>query len=201
MGHELLRLLLADPRVDSVTAVARGPLAFADSKLKTLIADFERLDDIDIPRAKVAFCCLGTTIAKAGNQEAFFTVDHDFVMHFAAACRTAGVESFGFVSALGADANSSVFYNRVKGRTENDLKKAGFQRLVIVRPSLLLGERRENRPAERAAQLLSRYFIPIMIGPLSQWRPVSGARVAMKLKSAVLDDAAAAFRLIPNEEI
>lgn len=89
---------------------------------------------------------------------------------------------------MGADADSRIFYNRVKVKTERDLAALHFHRFVIVRPSLLLGERRENRPAERFAQAISRALRPLMQGPLAKLKPVAGVEVARTMKNAGLDD-------------
>lgn len=110
----------------------------------------------------VAFCALGTTIKAAGSQDAFRAVDHGLVLSFARACRKAGVPTFVAVSAAGADAASRIFYNRVKGETEADLAALGFPSLTLVRPSLLMGERAERRPLEKAGIGVFRALSPLL---------------------------------------
>jgi uncharacterized protein YbjT (DUF2867 family) len=138
--------------------------------------DIARLEEESLPAAEDAFCCLGTTIKKAGSQEAFRAVDHDAVLAFARAAKRAGVRRFLVVTALGADARSSVFYNRVKGEAEQALQALGFESLVILRPSLLLGDRAESRPGERAAIVASRVLGPLL-RPFGS-RPIEARTVA-----------------------
>ncbi|HSX70792.1 MAG TPA: oxidoreductase, partial [Pseudomonas sp.] len=109
-------------------------------------------------RIDAAFCCLGTTIKQAGSQEAFRAVDHDLVLAFARRARELGARHFLVVSAMGANAQSSVFYNRVKGEVEEALKAMDWPQLTIARPSLLLGPRREFRLGERLAAPLLRWI-------------------------------------------
>lgn len=188
VGENLLKELLVDPKVGAVTAVLRKPLDIADPKLRMRVVSFDGLSAAELPAADVAFCALGTTIKKAGSQEAFSRVDHDYTLSFARAALNAGVKTFVLCSAMGADADSRIFYNRVKGKTERDLAALHFHRFVIVRPSLLLGERRENRPAERFAQAIGQALRPLMQGPLAKLKPVTGVEVARTMKNAGLDD-------------
>ena len=129
-----------------------------------------------LPAADDAFCCLGTTIKKAGSQEAFRAVDHDAVLAFAKAARKAGARRFLLVSALGADKDSRIFYNRVKGEAEEDLKSVGFESLILLRPSLLLGDRAESRPGERAAIVATKLLGPLL-RPFAS-RPIEASTVA-----------------------
>lgn len=109
-----------------------------------------------------AFCCLGTTIATAGSQAAFVAVDETLVLALAAHAKAHGCRHFLVVSAMGANARSAVFYNRVKGRTEDALKAMGFAQLTILRPSLLDGDRAEHRPGERLGLVMARLFAPLI---------------------------------------
>ncbi len=182
IGGHLLEGLLADAKFEKVTSLVRraGSRAAAklDAKLIEQIVDFGSLDGVSLPSAQVAFCCLGTTIKKAGSKDAFRAVDHDAVLGFARAAKRAGVSKFIVVTALGADAKSPVFYNRVKGEIERDLTGVGFDSLVVFRPSLLLGERAESRAAEKIAIKLAPIWSPLLIGPLATYRPIEAERVA-----------------------
>ncbi|MDO8697330.1 MAG: oxidoreductase [Pseudomonas sp.] len=157
-GEHLLDRLLNEPTVAHVLAPTRRPLvghphlANPVGELSTLLPQLSGNFD-------TAFCCLGTTLKQAGSQAAFRAVDHDLVLAFAERARALGARHFLVVSALGADANSSVFYNRVKGEMENALHAQNWPQLTIARPSLLLGPRREFRLGER------------LIAPLARWIP------------------------------
>nr|WP_298174243.1 oxidoreductase [uncultured Pseudomonas sp.] len=156
-GEHLLDRLLNEPTVERVLAPSRRPLA-AHPHLENPVG--ELLDLLPQLSGKVdsAFCCLGSTIKQAGSQEAFRAVDHDLVLAFAKRARELGARHLLMISALGADANSSVFYNKVKGETEEALKAQGWPQLTLVRPSLLLGPRNEFRLGERLAAPFMRWL-------------------------------------------
>ena len=158
VGSQLLSCLLDAPQFATVVSLGRKPLAVVSPKLTQRSVDFSALDVAGLAPPDVAFCALGTTIAKAGSKEAFRAVDHDAVLAFARAALGAGARSFLVVTALGANPKSRVFYSRVKGDIEADLRALGFASLVIAQPSLLMGERAESRPIERAAVVASRLF-------------------------------------------
>ena len=198
VGGELLDALLADPRYAQVHSLGRRPLPRQHPKLQQHTVDFARLADSPLPPAQEAFCCLGTTIKKAGSPQAFRAVDHDAVLAFARAARQAGVKRFLVVTALGANKDSRVFYNRVKGEVEQALRDVGFESLVILQPSLLLGERAESRPGERVAIVASRVLAPLL-RPLAS-RPIEARRVARALL-ALARQAPTGVRVVPSGEL
>jgi uncharacterized protein YbjT (DUF2867 family) len=198
VGGFLLDALLEDSRYREVHSLGRRPLPRQHPKLVQHTVDFARLGDETLPPAQEAFCCLGTTIKKAGSQEAFRAVDHDAVLAFASASKKAGVQRFLVVTALGSDARSRVFYNRVKGETEEALKTMGFESLVILQPSLLLGERAESRPGERAAIIASRVLAPLL-RPLAS-RPIE-ARTVARAMVALAQAAPQGVRVAPSGEL
>lgn len=126
----------------------------------------------------VAFCALGTTIRTAGSQEAFYKVDHDLVLQFAASAKAAGAKVFVLVSSIGANANASNFYLKVKGEVERDLQKLGFQKLIILQPSMLYGPRKENRLGELIGKKVMCVIDPLMFGPMKKYRGINAATVA-----------------------
>jgi uncharacterized protein YbjT (DUF2867 family) len=144
------------------------------------VVDFAALPAL--PPATLAFCALGTTIKAAGSQAAFRAVDLDAVVAFARAARAAGVRHFAVVSALGANARSGNFYSRVKGEAEDALRGIGFERLVIARPSLLIGDRaalgQPGRPGERWGERVAGWLGPLVPAGL---RPIDAAVVARAL--------------------
>lgn len=184
VGRELLRGLLADETVRRVHALGRRPPAQADPKLRFHAVDFTALPTL--PAAGECYIALGTTIKVAGSREAFRAVDHDAVVNVAKAARAAGVTRLGVVSAMGADAHSSIFYSRVKGETEDALGKLGFDTLVIARPSMLAGDRaslgQPVRGGEELAIGLSRWLGPVIP---ANYRPIPAASVAHALLQAV----------------
>ena len=152
-GSFLVRDLLADSAITKVISVSRKSLNISNAKLtEVLVSDLTELPSIESRiRGELYFCCLGTTIKKAGSKENFEKVDHDTVVAFAKIAKAHDATSFTFVSSMGANANSMFFYNWVKGRTETDVKALGLRSLIIFRPALLVGPRAEFRLAERLA--------------------------------------------------
>ena len=177
-GAALLDQLLHEPQFDRVVAFVRRPLAVVDHKLTEAPADFLHLREANHGFVDVAFCCLGTTIKIAGSEAAFRLVDHDYVLAFAAAAKAHGAGHFGVISAMGADATSRIFYNRVKGETERDLRQLGFASLAIYQPSILVGNRQEQRPAERIGIILAQALSPLMLGPLRKYRAIRVTTIA-----------------------
>ncbi|MBV7540999.1 nucleoside-diphosphate sugar epimerase [Acidovorax sp. sic0104] len=153
-------------------------------RLRLHAVDFAALPAL--PPVDDVYITLGTTIAAAGSQTAFRAVDHDAVMATARAARAAGATRCGVVTAMGADPRSRIFYNRVKGEVERDLRSLGFETLVIARPSLLIGERQALQQAPRRGESLaikaSRWLNPLL--PAS-YRARPGADVAHALVHAV----------------
>ncbi|MDX1531243.1 MAG: NAD(P)H-binding protein [Rhodothermales bacterium] len=182
VGGHLLRRLLADPTWERVVVLGRRPLDRDHPKLEQRVIDFERLPDLaDMPSADDAFSCLGTTIRQAGSEEAFQRVDLDYVVAFAEAAAQHGASQFLVVSAMGADAGSRIFYNRVKGEMEVAVAALPFEAVQIARPSLLLGDRDAFRLGERVGQVLARPLAPLMLGPLRPYRPIEADAVAAAL--------------------
>lgn len=156
-GEHLLDRLLNEPTVERVLAPSRKPLA-EHPHLENPVGELSDLLPALNGPVHTAFCCLGSTIKQAGSQDAFRAVDHDLVVAFAARARELGARHLLVVSAIGADPGSSVFYNRIKGQTEEALKAQGWPQLTIARPSLLLGPRNEFRLGERLAAPLLRWL-------------------------------------------
>jgi uncharacterized protein YbjT (DUF2867 family) len=165
-GSFLVRELLADPAIAKVISVSRKPLQIANAKLTEIfVSDLAELPSIEAKiRGELYFCCLGTTIKAAGSKENFDKVDHDAIVAFAKIAKARDAKSFTLVSAVGASARSAIFYNQVKGRTEDDVKALGLRSLTIFRPALLVGPRQEFRLGERIATKT--------LVPLSQLLPI-----------------------------
>jgi uncharacterized protein YbjT (DUF2867 family) len=196
VGRECLLLLAADETVTQVRALARRalPAQGPDSRVSELRTDFEDLDaHPQWFKAGWVFCALGTTIKKAGSRKAFRRVDFDYPLAIAKAARAQGASHFLLVSAMGANARSPIFYNRVKGELEDAVRELGFPSLTIARPSLLLGDRQERRPGEEVAKRLG-WLFP------ARSRPVQASQVALALVRAAHEDRRGA-RLLENPEL
>lgn len=196
VGTALIERLLAGADYVNVIALARRPLAAAadrrlitvgagygalDQTLKPALAGIARQPELDV------YCCLGTTLRQAGSEAAFRRVDYDFVLALGHWASTQRARRFIVVSALGANPASGVFYNRVKGEMERDLRKLGLRALTIVRPSLLDGKRGEFRPGEWLALVATRPLRGLIPAGV---RPISAADVAQAMIDAACADPA-----------
>ncbi len=185
VGGFVMEELLRDDLYREVRALLRRPLGREHPKLTEVVVDFDRLDEHpDAFRVDDVFCCLGTTIKKAGSQAAFRKVDHDYVVAVARLARAAGARRFLLVSSIGADASTSNFYLSVKGATEDAVAACGFPAFHVFRPSLLTGPRQESRPGERAGVMVSRFVAPLLIGGLRRYRPIEARTVAAAMVAA-----------------
>lgn len=181
IGSRLLPLLLESPDYAQVRVLTRRPLRVAHPKLVEVLSDYRNLPGLgEALRGDDAYCCLGTTQKKAGKA-GLEEVDHDYVIAFASAALAQGATQFLVVSAVGASTGSPSFYSRIKGRMERAVSGLGYSGVQVVRPSLLLGEREESRPAEEIAQKLSPLLSPLLKGALSKYRPVDVGEVAAAL--------------------
>jgi uncharacterized protein YbjT (DUF2867 family) len=179
IGGFCLQALIDDPQYREVIAVVRKPLLKTDRKLKTIITKFDNLEsELSNVHIDDVYCCLGTTIKKAGTKDAFRKVDLGLVATIAELMKKQGAEQLLVISALGANKDSKVFYNRIKGEMEAAVQKLGYSCLRIIRPSLLLGPRKEFRLGEKAAILLTPLLKPFLLGSLKKYRPVEAEKVA-----------------------
>ena len=183
VGRHVLELALADPRVGRVVAPSRRPLV-AHPRLKVPSVDFEQLPEhAGWWRADAVICTLGTTLRTAGSQATFHRVDHDYPLTVARMARSHGTPTYVLNSAIGADASSRIFYNRVKGELEQDLVAEKFQSLTFVRPGVIGGHRHEFRLGERALVAALSFAGPLL--PL-RWRLNPASQIAHELLEAAL---------------
>lgn len=191
IGGEVVDQLLADAGWRGLLVVpARRALAQADARLRVRVG---RLDDGDpLPRLReelaallegappdVFISCLGTTLKTAGSREAFIAVDRELALRLAAIARELGARRAILVSSVGASRQSGNFYLRVKGEVEDELERGGFDRVDILRPGLLLGDRVERRSGEAAARALAPWVNPLMAGrKLRRYRAIDAKLVA-----------------------
>ena len=175
-GGYLLNLLLESPEYSTIIAYVRKSSGLTHPKLKEIVVDWETLQE---PVAAVdIFCCLGTTIKKAGSQEAFRRVDYDYPLQLAQLQYRGGSQQFLLVSAMGADAKSSIFYSRVKGELENALQSIGYKSLHIFRPSFIAGPRKESRTGEKIGLAIFSILSPLFIGSLKKYAPIQAEHIA-----------------------
>ncbi|EEY5885230.1 NAD(P)H-binding protein [Escherichia coli] len=171
VGGHLLRMLINEPKVNAIAAPTRCPLGDMpgvfnphDPQLSDALAQVT--DPIDI-----VFCCLGTTRREAGSKEAFIHADYTLVVDTALTGRRLGAQHMLVVSAMGANAHSPFFYNRVKGEMEEALIAQNWPKLTIARPSMLLGARSKQRMNETL-------FAPLFRLLPGNWKSIDARDVA-----------------------
>jgi uncharacterized protein YbjT (DUF2867 family) len=202
-GGKVLQGLLGRDEVSQVVALVRHKLPTLHDKLAQHEVDFDRLEDYaELFDVDVIICCLGTTIKKAGSQDQFRKVDLGYPLKAAELGRSHGVRAFILMSAIGASSSSTIFYNRVKGELEDALRELDYPYLSIYHPSLLLGDRKEQRAAEalgiKAMPLVNR----LLIGPLDKYRGIEAQTVASAMvnEACSLASEPAAERVIQTRE-
>lgn len=186
VGSELLKILLESDYYRTVVSLARKYLEVKDDKLvQYIIEDYNQLDEFEeLIAADDIYCCLGSTMKKAGSKDAFRKVDYEYPLNIAKLAALNDSNQFLLVSALGANADSGVFYNKVKGEVEDAIKEVDFKSLHFFRPSLLLGDRQEKRGGESTAKVLMTTFSFAMIGPWKKYKPVHARKVAKAMFEA-----------------
>ena len=199
VGTQLMHQFFQQKAYDYVIAVGRRKLTLKHAKLVQVVVDFDNLEEVNLEErlrdkdigglnhslinllqkgdyTMHAYCALGTTIKAAGSKEMFSKIDHDYVVEFANWTRRLGASKFLYVSAIGANAKSSIFYNKVKGRVEDDLKKVPFEYLGIFQPSILMGNRKESRLAEDVGKVVMRLITAV--GIYRKYKPIYDYQVA-----------------------
>ena len=188
IGKHLTKLLLANPAYSTVKVFVRRSLNISNPKLEEHIVDF---DEIDKWKTKIIgdelFSAMGTTIKKAGSKEAQYKIDVTCQYEFAKAAAENGVENYFLVSSSGANADSKLFYLRIKGELEEKVKLLNFNKIRIFRPSLLLGERPEKRFGEKAAENILKFLVPIFPF-LKNQQPIEGEKVARAMIVSANED-------------
>jgi uncharacterized protein YbjT (DUF2867 family) len=184
IGRLLTDRLLTDDYYSEVKTLVRKPSGKSHPKLNEVVVDFDNLDE-SIINVDHIFCALGTTIKTAGSKDNFRKVDFKYPLKIANAAKANGATFYGIVTAMGADTSSWLFYNQVKGEIESSLKAVGFKSLAIFQPSLLLGDRNEERAGESIGQkvmLALEFIIP------KNYKPIDGDKVAASMQEVAKDE-------------
>ncbi|PSR05339.1 MAG: oxidoreductase [Bacteroidetes bacterium SW_11_45_7] len=179
VGSHCLDLLLASSHYNKVVTLTRRPLSDGHTKHENKVIDFDALSDYkDDMKADDVFCCLGTTLKKAGSKAAFRHVDYYYITCICELTRLNGASQFLVVTAIGVDARSLFFYNRVKSEVEDELINQDWRSLHIVRPSVLLGQREGKRAPETIAKAGMKGSAALLQGPLRKYRAIEAKTVA-----------------------
>lgn len=189
VGSSLLHQLLADNQYEKVVIITRKSIELKHVKLIQKLIDFNLIESLNLEfQVDDVFCALGTTIKTAGSQDAFYKVDYTYVVNLGKWCETNGVKRFLVVSAMGANAKSGIFYNRVKGEMEAVVSQLNIPQKQIFRPSLLMGNRTEKRRGEKIAQAVMGGLGFLFVGPFLKYKGIHADVVAGSMIKAAKQD-------------
>lgn len=185
IGTELLHELLNSNDYEQVTIVVRKPLNMQHPKLKMLLGDFNSLPQLksDIVADDI-FIALGTTKKNTPNEKEYYQIDHDYPVLAAKIAKMNGAKAVFVVSAIGANVKSTIFYTKTKGELERDVIALDFDHTHIFQPSILLGNRNENRPIEKIGIKLFTVLNPLFFGGLQKYKGIEGKSVAKAMYNA-----------------
>lgn len=189
VGTHLIKCLIDSGEYDELKVLVRKGSEYHNDRVTITEVDYDQLSDFNkLLNADVVFCCLGTTMKKAGSKEQFYKVDFSYPLDLAKIVKENGCEHFNIITASGANAKSMFFYNRVKGEVEAALGKLNFKNLNIFQPSLLLGERNELRTGEKIGAILAKAVDPFMIGGLKKFSAIQAKVVAIAMLNISMEN-------------
>ncbi len=182
IGSNLLELLLANDEFSTVTILVRRPLGIKSPKLIEIVTDFSDLTTLkEIITGDIVFSCLGSTKSKTPDLSEYRRIDHDIPVQIAEYASENNIEQFHLISSLGANPKASNFYSKMKGETEEDIKKTGIPSIYIYQPSLLRGKRKEKRFFEQLALQVTKVIDPLLIGSLKKYRSIEIEKIAQAM--------------------
>jgi uncharacterized protein YbjT (DUF2867 family) len=178
-GGELLHKLLEDERYSKIKLFSRSSIGVKNDKIEEHLIDlFELEKHSEDFNADEVFCCIGTTQAKTPDEETYYKIDHGIPVEAAKLAKENKIPRFMVISALGADSDSRFFYNRTKGEMERDVLAQGIPETYIFEPSLIAGNREENRPFEAAWKKVMSVGDHLLVGPLKKYRSIHAGSIA-----------------------
>lgn len=183
VGNQLVLQLVKESTYSKIKVFTRKPLKFEHEKIIEIETDFSNWKDIEsnLFSDDIVFCCVGTTIKKAGSKEKFKQVDLDLPLKIATHAHKRGVEKMIVVSSVGANENSNNFYLKTKGEMEVEVQNSGIPHVTAVRPSMLMGDRDEFRLGEEAGKLFMKGFSFAFQGKLKKYKGIEAKDVAIAM--------------------
>lgn len=199
-GGLLLRELLQDSRYEKIKLFSRNKVALKDKQIEEHLVDLFQLEKYKQDFiANDVFCCIGTTKSKTPNEDIYKNIDYGIPVNAAKIAKQNGVENYLVISALGADKNSKMFYNRVKGEMERDVLAQKITNTHLFQPALIAGDREEKRFFENLAKSAMKILNPVMVGPLEKYRSIHPATIAKAM--VIVANTGYNGSIIPSDEI
>jgi uncharacterized protein YbjT (DUF2867 family) len=186
-GSHLIKFLCENEAYEKVTIIVRQAISYSHPKLTIKIKNLDQVTANDFEGVDDFFCCLGSTMKKAGSNEAFEQVDLIAPVQMGKHAQSHGAKHMLVISAMGAKPSSSVYYNRIKGQMEEKVSGLQLPQVSIFRPSLLTGDRQEFRLGERFGALAMKVLKSYFIGPLKKYRAIEAKQVAFAMMKKALE--------------
>jgi len=184
IGSNLLSELIRSESISEILLLVRRSSGISNPKVKELILNFDDLNSYSSEfQGDIIYSCLGTTRSETPDSSLYRKIDLEYPLNLATLGLKNGVTQFHIISSLGADAGSSNSYLKLKGELEQELKKLNIPSLHIYQPSFLIGERKENRLADKIMKPIFSLVDPLLIGPLKKYRSIKAADVAKVMLS------------------
>jgi len=178
-GGILFQKLLNDPRYEKIILFSRSSINIKNSKIEEHLVDLFQLEKYKEQfKADQVFCCIGTTKSKTPNEETYRKIDCGIPLTAAKLCKENGISTFAVISALGANPDSRMFYNKIKGEMQRDVLAQKIKDTFIFQPSLIAGDRGEKRFFENFAMQALKIFNYALIGPLKKYRSIHPETIA-----------------------
>lgn len=200
-GSHLVKYLCENEVYEKVVIIVRKALAYSHPKLVMKLKNLDQVEEEDFEGVDDFYCCLGSTMKKAGSKEAFEQVDLIAPIKMGKYAKMQGVPHMLVISAMGANPNSSVYYNRVKGKMEEKVSSLSLSHVTIFRPSLLTGNRQEFRLGERFGELAMKVLKPAFIGPLKKYKAIEARQVAYAMMQKAVEKPSRTIAIYESEEI
>jgi uncharacterized protein YbjT (DUF2867 family) len=189
IGHEVLNQALENSQIEQIIILVRKSINLKHNKLTEVITDFKNLSEINSNvMGDALICCLGTTRKKTPNLQEYKNIDFGLTVEIAKIAKENDVQQIHLISAIGAHPNSKIFYNRLKGETEEAVINLQFPETIIYRPSLLIGKRNEFRFGELVAQKLAPIFDFFLIGSLKKYHSISADSIAKSVLNRIFTE-------------
>jgi uncharacterized protein YbjT (DUF2867 family) len=201
IGSNLLSELIRSEAISEILLLVRRSSGITSTKVKELIVNFDELNSYSLDiQANIIYSCLGTTKSETPDSSLYRQIDLEYPLNLAKLGQKNGVAQFHIISSLGSDAGSSNSYLKLKGELEQELKKLNIPSLHIYQPSFLIGERKENRLADKILKPIFRLIDPLLIGPLKKYRSIKAADVAKVMLNQSMKDLKGTF-IYPSIQI
>ena len=179
IGSELIKQLIESNNISKIHVLVRKEIRNSSPKISVHVVDFENSEQLkDSIHGEIIYCCIGTTKAKTPDVSNYEKIDRDIPVRLAQIGKLVGIHQFHLISAIGANINSKINYNRIKGEAEEGVKATNIPQIFIYQPGMLIGKRSESRPLEFIAQKTSPFMDLFMIGSLKRFHSVKAQNLA-----------------------